>query len=298
MKKRKYGIILLVVLVLYLNVTLTAFAPASSIIGEIVGGLAPKPVYSVFDGLEKVKMANMIDNLSLLNDTLVETEEQKEYQLDTVKLVSLLLGNQSVLRRIDRKAKKIADMDIADLITITGTDIKKILIEMTGGIVVEDTRAKPTEQQAKEIATMVAVHSGVKRRDARAVVDKIDEAVIKKQVEDDYIMRLAAETNAAGIDESGKVVKNEIENSTPLFIEEKQEQLAQLDKALYEAEMNDNTSLIQQIKINNQLQLLNAQINLKVLNSLNLMNERDYIELMSTRQERLEKELVNLGEEQ
>jgi hypothetical protein len=117
-------------------------------------------------------------------------------------------------------------------------------------------------------------------------------------VEDDYIMRLAAETNAAGIDESGKVVKNEIENSTPLFIEEKQEQLAQLDKALYEAEMNDNTSLIQQIKINNQLQLLNAQINLKVLNSLNLMNERDYVELMSTRQERLEKELVNLGEEQ
>jgi hypothetical protein len=123
---------------LYLNVTLTAFAPASSIIGEIVGGLAPKPVYSVFDGLEKVKMANMIDNLSLLNDTLVETEEQKEYQLDTVKLVSFYWATKAYSGESIGK-QKIADMDIADLITITGTDIKKILIEMTGGIVVEDT---------------------------------------------------------------------------------------------------------------------------------------------------------------
>ena len=70
MKKKRRYLILSLILTLYFSVSLTAFDPIS--IGlELIGGQIPKPVYSIWDGLEKVKMANEVDNLSIANDALV-----------------------------------------------------------------------------------------------------------------------------------------------------------------------------------------------------------------------------------
>ena len=108
------------------------------------------------------------------------------------------------------------------------------------------------------------------------------------------MQRLAAETSQYGLNEKGELVKLNIEYSTPAFLEEKQLQLKEIDEQIKAREETGDTSLIQQLKINNQLQLMNLQINLKILNALNLMNEADYIHLISTRRERMEKEFQRL----
>ena len=233
----------------------------------------------------------MVDQLSVMNDTYAETQEQKEYTIDTVKLVSILLGNSNLSQSIDRKVKKIINMDIEDIISLTPTDIRDILLDMGGNIIIESSEAEPTEEQLEKIATMITVAAGMKRRDAKAVIDKVEKVVIQNQMEEKYLTKMAAETQTPVLNEEGKIEQIEIKNSTPAFIEEKRQQLKVIEDKLYEAEMTDNTSLIQQIKINNQLQLINAQISLKILNSLNLINEGNYLEMMSTREDRLKEQV-------
>lgn len=288
MKKKvgRYVLLLTLFIVLYFSIRITAFNPF-----DLVEKLTPQPVYSILDGLEVEKRALMVDQLSVMNDTYAETQEQKEYTIDTVKLVSILLGNSNLSRSIDRKVKKIINMDIEDIISLTPTDIRDILLDMGGNIIIESSEAEPTEEQLENIATMIAVAAGMKRRDAKAVIDKVEKVVIQNQMEEKYLTKLAAETQTPVLNEEGKLEQIEIKNSTPTFIEDKRQQLKVIEDKLYEAEMTDNTSLIQQIKINNQLQLLNAQISLKILNSLNLINEGNYLEMMSTREDRLKEQV-------
>lgn len=288
MKKKagRYVLLLTLFIVLYFSIRITAFNPF-----DLVEKLTPQPVYSILDGLEVEKRALMVDQLSVMNDTYAETQEQKEYTIDTVKLVSILLGNSNLSRSIDRKVKKIINMDIEDIISLTPTDIRDILLDMGGNIIIESSEAEPTEEQLEKIATMIAVAAGMKRRDAKAVIDKVEKVVIQNQMEEKYLTKLAAETQTPVLNEESKLEQIEIKNSTPAFIEEKRQQLKVIEDKLYEAEMTDNTSLIQQIKINNQLQLLNAQISLKILNSLNLINEGNYLEMMSTREDRLKEQV-------
>lgn len=288
MKKKagRYVLLLTIFIVLYFSIRITAFNPF-----DLVEKLTPQPVYSILDGLEVEKRALMVDQLSVMNDTYAETQEQKEYTIDTVKLVSILLGNSNLSRSIDKKVKKIINMDIEDIISLTPTDIRDILLDMGGNIIIESSEAEPTEEQLENIATMIAVAAGMKRRDAEAVIDKVEKVVIQNQMEEKYLTKLAAETQTPVLNEEGKLEQIEIKNSTPAFIEEKRQQLKVIEDKLYEAEMTDNTSLIQQIKINNQLQLLNAQISLKILNSLNLINEGNYLEMMSTREDRLKEQV-------
>lgn len=288
MKKKagRYVLLLTLFIVLYFSIRITAFNPF-----DLVEKLTPQPVYSILDGLEVEKRALMVDQLSVMNDTYAETQEQKEYTIDTVKLVSILLGNSNLSRSIDRKVKKIINMDIEDIISLTPTDIRDILLDMGGNIIIESSEAEPTEEQLENIATMIAVAAGMKRRDAKAVIDKVEKVVIQNQMEEKYLTKLAAETQTPVLNEEGKLEQIEIKNSTPAFIEEKRQQLKVIEDKLYEAEMTDTTSLIQQIKINNQLQLLNAQISLKILNSLNLINEGNYLEMMSTREDRLKEQV-------
>lgn len=288
MKKKagRYVLLLTIFIVLYFSIRITAFNPF-----DLVEKLTPQPVYSILDGLEVEKRALMVDQLSVMNDTYAETQEQKEYTIDTVKLVSILLGNSNLSRSIDKKVKKIINMDIEDIISLTPTDIRDILLDMGGNIIIESSEAEPTEEQLESIATMIAVAAGMKRRDAEAVIDKVEKVVIQNQMEEKYLTKLAAETQTPVLNEEGKLEQIEIKNSTPAFIEEKRQQLKVIEDKLYEAEMTDNTSLIQQIKINNQLQLLNAQISLKILNSLNLINEGNYLEMMSTREDRLKEQV-------
>lgn len=288
MKKKagRYVLLLTIFIVLYFSIRITAFNPF-----DLVEKLTPQPVYSILDGLEVEKRALMVDQLSVMNDTYAETQEQKEYTIDTVKLVSILLGNSNLSRSIDKKVKKIINMDIEDIISLTPTDIRDILLDMGGNIIIESSEAEPTEEQLENIATMIAVAAGMKRRDAKAVIDKVEKVVIQNQMEEKYLTKLAAETQTPVLNEEGKLEQIEIKNSTPAFIEEKRQQLKVIEDKLYEAEMTDNTSLIQQIKINNQLQLLNAQISLKILNSLNLINEGNYLEMMSTREDRLKEQV-------
>lgn len=288
MKKKagRYVLLLTIFIVLYFSIRITAFNPF-----DLVEKLTPQPVYSILDGLEVEKRALMVDQLSVMNDTYAETQEQKEYTIDTVKLVSILLGNSNLSRSIDKKVKKIINMDIEDIISLTPTDIRDILLDMGGNIIIESSEAEPTEEQLENIATMIAVAAGMKRRDAEAVIDKVEKVVIQNQMEEKYLTKLAAETQTPVLNEEGKLEQIEIKNSTPAFIEEKRQQLKVIEDKLYEAEMTDNTSLIQQIKINNQLQLLNAQISLKILNSLNLINEGNYLEIMSTREDRLKEQV-------
>lgn len=288
MKKKagRYVLLLTLFIVLYFSIRITAFNPF-----DLVEKLTPQPVYSILDGLEVEKRALMVDQLSVMNDTYAETQEQKEYTIDTVKLVSILLGNSNLSRSIDRKVKKIINMDIEDIISLTPTDIRDILLDMGGNIIIESSEAEPTEEQLENIATMIAVAAGMKRRDAKAVIDEVEKVVIQNQMEEKYLTKLAAETQTPVLNEEGKLEQIEIKNSTPAFIEEKRQQLKVIEDKLYEAEMTDTTSLIQQIKINNQLQLLNAQISLKILNSLNLINEGNYLEMMSTREDRLKEQV-------
>lgn len=288
MKKKagRYVLLLTIFIVLYFSIRITAFNPF-----DLVEKLTPQPVYSILDGLEVEKRALMVDQLSVMNDTYAETQEQKEYTIDTVKLVSILLGNSNLSRSIDKKVKKIINMDIEDIISLTPTDIRDILLDMGGNIIIESSEAEPTEEQLENIATMIAVAAGMKRRDAEAVIDKVEKVVIQNQMEEKYLTKLAAETQTPVLNEEGKLEQIEIKNSTPAFIEEKRQQLKVIEDKLYEAEMTDTTSLIQQIKINNQLQLLNAQISLKILNSLNLINEGNYLEMMSTREDRLKEQV-------
>lgn len=291
MKKKagRYVLLLTLFIVLYFSIRVTAFNPFNPF--DLVEKLTPQPVYSILDGLEVEKRALMVDQLSVMNDTYAETQEQKEYTIDTVKLVSILLGNSNISRSIDRKVKKIINMDIEDIISLTPTDIRDILLDMGGNIIIESSEAEPTEEQLEKIATMITVAAGMKRRDAKAVIDKVEKVVIQNQMEEKYLTKMAAETQTPVLNEEGKIEQIEIKNSTPAFIEEKRQQLKVIGDKLYEAEMTDNTSLIQQIKINNQLQLINAQISLKILNSLNLINEGKYLEMMSTREDRLKEQV-------
>ena len=291
MKKKagRYVLLLTIFIVLYFSIRVTAFNPFNPF--DLVEKLTPQPIYSILDGLEVEKRALMVDQLSVMNDTYAETQEQKEYTIDTVKLVSILLGNSNISRSIDRKVKKIINMDIEDIISLTPTDIRDILLDMGGNIIIESSEAEPTEEQLEKIATMITVAAGMKRRDAKAVIDKVEKVVIQNQMEEKYLTKMAAETQTPVLNEEGKIEQIEIKNSTPAFIEEKRQQLKVIGDKLYEAEMTDNTSLIQQIKINNQLQLINAQISLKILNSLNLINEGKYLEMMSTREDRLKEQV-------
>lgn len=291
MKKKagRYVLLLTLFIVLYFSIRVTAFNPFNPF--DLVEKLTPQPIYSILDGLEVEKRALMVDQLSVMNDTYAETQEQKEYTIDTVKLVSILLGNSNISRSIDRKVKKIINMDIEDIISLTPTDIRDILLDMGGNIIIESSEAEPTEEQLEKIATMITVAAGMKRRDAKAVIDKVEKVVIQNQMEEKYLTKMAAETQTPVLNEEGKIEQIEIKNSTPAFIEEKRQQLKVIGDKLYEAEMTDNTSLIQQIKINNQLQLINAQISLKILNSLNLINEGNYLEMMSTREDRLKEQV-------
>ena len=115
---------------------------------------------------------------------------------------------------------------------------------------------------------------------------------MKKKLEDTFLEKVGAEISIGGVNKNGEIVQQNIRNSTPSFIGEKQSQLNVIEEALNTAESTNKTSIIQQLKYNNQLQVLNAQINLKMLNSLNLLNEANYVEMLNSREKRLKEDMV------
>lgn len=284
MKKKVFLVFLVTFMVLGLSVTTTTG------VLDLIDKVIPQPVYSVMDGLEKLKYFNELENLSISNDALFEEYKQTQWQIDQAQLFSILLGNRRVLERIVARAEGLDNMSLWDVLNMSFEDIIELGFDLSGNILVPSTRALPKEEEKKQIAMMIAVTSGVRPEGAEFVLDKVDEILLKRKVYDNHLQRLAAETSQPGIDDNGNFIEQKIENSTPAFIEEKQMLLNEIGEQINEREESGDTSLIQQLKINNQLQLMNLQINLKILNTLNLMNESDYINLMMNRRELFEKE--------
>lgn len=282
MKKRKKIIIFItvsIITVLFSTALTIAFIPGFDTIGKYLGSKIPQPTYSIWDGLEKDKMEKMILELTILNNTLIETEKQTQYQIDAIKLLTALLGNSQMVREIDRSMKELMPFD---WINISFTDILKDLL---GKITEKGTEANVTLEQEEKICHLHDTIAGVETEKGQQLTTT-QKAVIKKQIEDDYLVRLAGEVSSYAID-NDELVLQDIENNMTAFINDKQQVLQTIEKQLDIAEETDQNSLMKQMKYNNRLLILNAQIQLKMLASLSLMNEANYIELVNTREERL-----------
>jgi len=282
MKKRKKIIIFItvsIITVLFSTALTIAFIPGFDTIGKYLGSKIPQPTYSIWDGLEKDKMEKMILELTILNNTLIETEKQTQYQIDAIKLLTALLGNSQMVREIDRSMKELMPFD---WINISFTDILKDLL---GKITEKGTEANVTLEQEEKICHLHDAIAGVETEKGQQLTTT-QKAVIKKQIEDDYLVRLAGEVSSYAID-NDELVLQDIENNMTAFINDKQQVLQTIEKQLDIAEETDQNSLMKQMKYNNRLLILNAQIQLKMLASLSLMNEANYIELVNTREERL-----------
>ena len=282
MKKRKKIIIFItvsIITVLFSTALTIAFIPGFDTIGKYLGSKIPQPTYSIWDGLEKDKMEKMILELTILNNTLIETEKQTQYQIDAIKLLTALLGNSQMVREIDRSMKELMPFD---WINISFTDILKDLL---GKITEKGTEANVTLEQEEKICHLHDAIAGVETEKGQQLTTT-QKAVIKKQIEDDYLIRLAGEVSSYAID-NDELVLQDIENNMTAFINDKQQVLQTIEKQLDIAEETDQNSLMKQMKYNNRLLILNAQIQLKMLASLSLMNEANYIELVNTREERL-----------
>lgn len=282
MKKRKKIMIFIavsIITVLFSTALTIAFIPGFDTIGKYLGSKIPQPTFSIWDGLEKDKMEKIILELVMLNNTLIETEKQTQYQIDATKLLTALFGNSQMVREIDRSMKELMPFD---WINISFTDILKDLL---GKITEKGTEANVTLEQEEKICHLHDAVAGVETEKDQQLTTT-QKAVIKKQIEDDYLVRLAGEVSSYAID-NDELVSQDIENNMTAFINDKEQVLQTIEEQLDIAEETDQNSLMKQMKYNNRLLILNAQIQLKMLASLSLMNEANYVELVNTREERL-----------
>lgn len=271
-KKRLSFILLIILLVLCLSSSI-----ALSSLSDLVDNAIPQSVYSVFDGLEPEKVAQMIETGLILAETYNEDVKQNQSLDSMQKLLTVMFSD-------NREA--IDDM----FYYLTMPPEKwfdffksKVEYEFFGNLTDPDPVPKPTPPQAKRVNSLLIGSGGGSSKDGEESTapkgyEKPEYRVQKNSVIlNDYLFRLGQLSSSFAISESGEIIKEDIKGGVPDFIKKKHEQLNKLEKTLVDIENEGTTTMLQQQKLANQIALIQTQIELKKLQVENYRNEGIYI---------------------